>query len=78
MSYKITILISIKTGSLIVSSVLTTIIIMSAVSPTTSDDKQNVLNRDILFDTVSPLILTAHNSCLCYALRFNSLTREQQ
>ncbi len=77
MSYKITILISIKTGSLIVSSVLTTII-MSAVSPTTSDDKQNVLNRDILFDTVSPLILTAHNSCLCYALRFNSLTREQQ
>ncbi len=77
MSYKITILISIKTGSLIVSSVLTTII-MSAISPTTSDDKQNVLNRDILFDTVSTLILTAHNSCLCYALRFNSLTREQQ
>ncbi len=65
------------TGSLIASSILTTII-MIAVSPTTSDDEQNVLNRDILFDTVSTLILTANNSCLCYALRFNSLTREQQ
>ncbi len=65
------------TGSLIVSSVLTTKI-MSAVSLTTSDDEQNVLNRDMLLDTVSTLIPTANNSCLCYALRFNSLTREQQ
>ncbi len=67
MSYKITILISIKTGSLIVSSVLTTII-MSAVSLTTSDDEQNVLNRDMLLDTVNTLRNT-HSKQFVFMLR---------
>ncbi len=55
------------TGSLIASSILTTII-MIAVSPTTSDDEQNVLNRDILFDTVSTLRNT-HSKQFVFMLR---------
>ncbi len=41
---------------------------MSAVSLTTSDDEQNVLNRDMLLDTVSTLRNT-HSKQFVFMLR---------